>query len=173
MSEFFTPENEMGVIVRFTQELDLTNEWELLSIRTEYPDAEVQHAHHKNPLLVEFEYDAKNFTAHNHDPRYCDVIICWIDSGYKGCLPVVSLEDTALNGSLAVLASDTEKELDYWKSQASHYMSMAAKYKKRIELLVDNESSESESLCGCSCGRTFGTKQALAAHKRFCEDTEC
>jgi hypothetical protein len=26
---------------------------------------------------IEFEYESKNFLRHGHDPKKCDVIVCW------------------------------------------------------------------------------------------------
>ena len=26
---------------------------------------------------IEFEYESKNFLLHGHDPKRCDVIVCW------------------------------------------------------------------------------------------------
>jgi hypothetical protein len=28
-------------------------------------------------VRIEFEYESKNFLRHGHDPKKCDVIVCW------------------------------------------------------------------------------------------------
>jgi hypothetical protein len=28
-------------------------------------------------VWIEFEYESKNFLLHGHDPKKCDVIVCW------------------------------------------------------------------------------------------------
>ena len=28
-------------------------------------------------LRIEFEYESKNFKLHGHDPKGCDMIVCW------------------------------------------------------------------------------------------------
>lgn len=28
-------------------------------------------------VLIEFEYESRNFPLHHHDPSKCDMIVCW------------------------------------------------------------------------------------------------
>jgi hypothetical protein len=30
------------------------------------------------PVWIEFEFESRNFLLHGHDPRKCDVIVCWV-----------------------------------------------------------------------------------------------
>jgi hypothetical protein len=68
--------NEMGVVVEFAARCQAMG-WEIVSIRTAYPDAVVRRIGTTEVFSAEFEFVASNFVAHKHDIRTCDVIICW------------------------------------------------------------------------------------------------
>jgi len=73
------PVNEQGVVFLFgmiAQELGYLVE----SIQGGYPDCEAKRKispGHWQPVQIEFEYASKNFAEHGHDPKNCDVIVCW------------------------------------------------------------------------------------------------
>src|SRR5579859_4142068 len=73
------PVNELGVMVLFgmvAAGLGLQVE----SVQGKFPDciARRQVAPGKwQHLRIEFEYESKNFRLHGHDPKGCDVIVCW------------------------------------------------------------------------------------------------
>jgi hypothetical protein len=73
------PVNELGVMVLFgmvAAGLGLQVE----SVQGKFPDciARRQVAPGKwQHLRIEFEYESKNFHLHGHDPKGCDVIVCW------------------------------------------------------------------------------------------------
>jgi hypothetical protein len=73
------PVNELGVMVLFgmmAAGLGLQVE----SVQGKFPDciARRQVAPGKwQYLRIEFEYESKNFKLHGHDPKGCDVIVCW------------------------------------------------------------------------------------------------
>src|SRR6476646_10677083 len=73
------PVNELGVMVLFgmvAAALGLQVE----SVQGKFPDclAKRQVAPGKWPYLrIEFEYESKNFYLHGHDPKGCDMIVCW------------------------------------------------------------------------------------------------
>ena len=73
------PVNEMGVVFLFALVAwDLGFQVEALWGR--YPDghAKRQVAPGKwQNVWIEFEYESKNFLLHGHDPKKCDVIVCW------------------------------------------------------------------------------------------------
>jgi hypothetical protein len=29
-------------------------------------------------VWIEFEFESRNFLLHGHDPKKCDVIVCWV-----------------------------------------------------------------------------------------------
>jgi hypothetical protein len=73
------PVNELGVMVLFgmvAAGLGLQVE----SVQGKFPDclAKRQVAPGKwQHLRIEFEYESKNFHLHGHDPKGCDMIVCW------------------------------------------------------------------------------------------------
>jgi len=73
------PVNELGVMVLFgmvAAGLGLQVE----SVQGRFPDciARRQVAPGKwQYLRIEFEYESRNFKLHGHDPKGCDVIVCW------------------------------------------------------------------------------------------------
>jgi Homing endonuclease associated repeat len=73
------PVNELGVMVLFgmvAASLGLQVE----SVQGKFPDcmAKRQVAPGKwQHLRIEFEYESKNFKLHGHDPKGCDMIVCW------------------------------------------------------------------------------------------------
>jgi hypothetical protein len=43
-------------------------------------------------VRIEFEYQSRNFVAHFHDVRKCDMIVCW-EHNWKECpLEVIELK---------------------------------------------------------------------------------
>jgi hypothetical protein len=80
------PVNELGVMVLFgmvAAGLGLQVE----SVQGKFPDcvARRQVAPGKwQYLRIEFEYESKNFKLHGHDPKGCDVIVCWRHN-WKDC----------------------------------------------------------------------------------------
>lgn len=75
----FAPTNEIGVVYLFgmlARELGFV----VIRMQTEFPDCEVMRlvdGGRWQRLLVEFEYQSRNFLLHMHDPKQCDVIVCW------------------------------------------------------------------------------------------------
>jgi hypothetical protein len=80
------PVNELGVMVLFgmvAAGLGLQVE----SVQGKFPDciAKRQVAPGKwQYLRIEFEYESKNFKLHGHDPKGCDMIVCWRHN-WKDC----------------------------------------------------------------------------------------
>jgi hypothetical protein len=80
------PVNELGVMVLFgmvAAGLGLQVE----SVQGKFPDctARRQVAPGKwQYLRIEFEYESKNFKLHGHDPKGCDMIVCW-KHNWKEC----------------------------------------------------------------------------------------
>ena len=74
------PVNEMGVVFLFALVAwDLGFQVESLWSRGE-PDGRAKRevAPGKwQDVAIEFEYESKNFVLHGHDPKKCDVIVCW------------------------------------------------------------------------------------------------
>jgi hypothetical protein len=81
------PVNEMGVVFLFAlMAWDLGFQVESLWTRGE-PDGRAKRlvAPGKwQDVTIEFEYESKNFLRHGHDPKKCDVIVCW-KHNWKEC----------------------------------------------------------------------------------------
>jgi hypothetical protein len=88
----FTPVNEMGVVYLFGTMATRLG-FMLTYIGTQYPDAEAYRevAPGRWQLeRVEFEMYSRNFLLHGHDPKDCDLIVCW-EHNWEEC-PVEVLE---------------------------------------------------------------------------------
>ncbi len=75
----YEPINEQGVILLFAalcHELGFMIE----GIRSAFPDALLRRKNTKgtwNSCRAEFEFKSSSFKYHKHDPKQCDLIICW------------------------------------------------------------------------------------------------
>jgi hypothetical protein len=73
------PVNEMGVLVLFSmmaQQLGFVVE----SVQSGFPDCEAKievEPGRWQHFRIEFEYESRAFKQHGHDPRQCDLIVCW------------------------------------------------------------------------------------------------
>lgn len=76
----YSPINEQGVVFLFGRLLDDLNMY-IEEVRTKYPDCVARRYTGKGwtRVYVEFEYLSSNFILHGHDPKDCDIIICWED----------------------------------------------------------------------------------------------
>jgi hypothetical protein len=91
-----SPLNEQGVVFLFGMicfELGFVVE----AIRNEYPDCEAKRCIDRRRdewerVRIEFEYRSSNFKEHCHDPKRCDVIVCWIHDWKECPLEVVELK---------------------------------------------------------------------------------
>ncbi len=94
----YEPINEQGVILLFAalcHDLGFMIE----GIRSTFPDALLRRKNEKgtwNSCHAEFEFKSSNFKLHKHNPKQCDVIICW-EHDLKDCqVEVLSLKDRIL-----------------------------------------------------------------------------
>jgi hypothetical protein len=74
------PVNELGVMVLFGMVAGPLLGLQVESVQGKFPDcvAKRQVAPGKwQHLRIEFEYESKNFKLHGHDPKGCDMIVCW------------------------------------------------------------------------------------------------
>jgi len=89
------PVNEQGVVYLFgmvSQELGFLVE----AVHSAFPDCEAKRC--INPkdnrwqrVLIEFEFESRNFVTHEHHPEGCDLIVCW-QHNWPACpLEVVEL----------------------------------------------------------------------------------
>jgi len=101
------PVNEQGVVFLFgmiCKEIGYVVE----IIRQGFPDCEAKRRIKNMPgkwqkVRIEFEFQAKSFKSHGHDPNECDLIICW-ENNWKEC----PLEVIELRSVLDALAKDSD-----------------------------------------------------------------
>lgn len=76
----YSPINEMGVVFLFSRLLEDLNMY-IEEVRIKYPDCIARRYTGKGwkKVYIEFEYLSSNFIQHKHDPKECDIIVCWID----------------------------------------------------------------------------------------------
>ena len=80
------PMNEDGVLLLFGM-LAHKLGFDILKVQQEFPDCEAMRevAPGKWQLtLIEFEFESRSFAQHRHDPRGCDIIVCWRHN-WPGC----------------------------------------------------------------------------------------
>lgn len=77
----YKPINEQGVVYLFglvSKDLNIVVE----SVQQGYPDCTGLRYVGKGRwerIRIEFEYNSSSFIVHGHDPKECDVIVCWED----------------------------------------------------------------------------------------------
>ena len=90
----YAPTNEQGVVFLFgAMAADLGYAVETLGVR--FPDCRAKF--HLSgggwrDLRIELEYKASNFLLHGHDPKGCDLIVCWENDWPECPVPVVELK---------------------------------------------------------------------------------
>jgi hypothetical protein len=73
------PVNEMGVVYLFGM-LSERLGFVVTRIQSEFPDCEAFREAAPGRwqrVWIEFEFESRNFLLHKHDPKKCDVIVCW------------------------------------------------------------------------------------------------
>ncbi len=91
----YAPMNESGVVLLFgsmAERLGFVFE----SVRTSYPDCLA--ARQVGPdvwenVRIEFEHMSRNFHHHAHDPKGCDLIVCWEHNWPECPVEVLALKD--------------------------------------------------------------------------------
>ena len=92
----YEPINEPGVILLFAalcHDLGFMIE----GIRSSFPDALLRRRNSKgtwNSCRAEFEFKSSSFRLHKHDPRRCDLIICWEDDWTDCPVEVIALKES-------------------------------------------------------------------------------
>jgi DNA-directed RNA polymerase delta subunit len=87
----YGPLNENGVIFLFSKIHDRLG-INIESIQATYPDAKGRRKNSKGweDIWIEFEYKSSQFKIHKHDPKECDIIVCW-EHDWKEC-PIEVIE---------------------------------------------------------------------------------
>lgn len=94
------PTNENGVLVLFGTMAERLG-FLILRVQLGFPDVEAWRVVGPDRLQrvrIEVEYQSRNFLAHGHDPKGCDLIVCW-EHNWASC-PVEVIELKKLLGSV-------------------------------------------------------------------------
>jgi hypothetical protein len=95
------PINENGVIFLFgavARELGFAAS----SIQGGFPDCEALRQVEKDrwqKVRIEIEYESRNFCVHRHNPKNCDLIVCWKHNWEECPLEVIELKKVVGGGS--------------------------------------------------------------------------
>jgi hypothetical protein len=68
---------------KFARKDGVDQEWWVHRIQTEFPDCEAMRRVARGQwqrVRIEFEFESRNFLKHGHNPKGCDVIVCWVDN---------------------------------------------------------------------------------------------
>lgn len=90
----YGPINENGVIFLFGKVVEDLNMY-VEEIKPGFPDCIGRRRINKGweKVRIEFEYKSSEFKKHNHDPKDCDLIICW-EHDWPDCpLEVIELKE--------------------------------------------------------------------------------
>ncbi|MBM4241369.1 MAG: hypothetical protein FJ150_06895 [Euryarchaeota archaeon] len=90
----YAPLNENGVIFLFGKVMEDLNMY-VEEIKPGFPDCIGRRFNGRGWELVriEFEFKSSNFVAHEHNPRNCDIIVCWEHDWPECRLEVIELKD--------------------------------------------------------------------------------
>jgi len=87
------PTNELGVLFLFAAMATQLG-FMALRLQSEFPDCEAlrlfEHDRWRR-VRIEFEFESRNFLLHGHDPRECDLIVCWTHNWPSCPLEVLEL----------------------------------------------------------------------------------
>lgn len=90
-----TPTNEMGVVALFALMAEDLG-FEIDALGRPFPDCRARRRigpGRWQEVRIELEFLARNFLAHDHDPKGCDLLVCWENDWRDGCpLEVVELK---------------------------------------------------------------------------------
>src|SRR3989344_587090 len=77
----YSPINEQGVVFLFSRILEELNMY-IEEIKQGYPDCIARRYTGKGwkRVYIEFEFLSGNFIQHGHDPKGCNIIVCWEDN---------------------------------------------------------------------------------------------
>ena len=131
------PVNELGVVYLFGV-LHEKFDFFIESIQAGYPDCVARRKIKENryeELRIEFEFESKNFQAHGHDPKECDLIVCWRHN-WRDCPPEIEvIELSSLIENLEKLPTEKEKKkLNEWQLFCQEKRLEGLKFKEIAEL---------------------------------------
>jgi len=71
----YAADNEQGVVFLFSHVARKRHGLRVERVQTGFPDCIAYRGTKR--IRIEFEFKSKNFKDHHHDPKDCDLIVCW------------------------------------------------------------------------------------------------
>jgi hypothetical protein len=145
----YAPLNEQGVVFLFGKVIEDLNMYIEL-IRTGYPDCIGRRFVGKGweKVYIEFEYNSKAFEDHGHDPKKCDIIVCW-EHDWENCpLEVIELKEIIKDLPARPIKRPTEEEEEEELTLEEHFEMRGASQetKKWFKMLEKNIRSIDDSI---------------------------
>ncbi len=100
------PTNENGVLVLFGAMAERLG-FQILRVQLGFPDVEAWRVVGPDRLQrvkIEVEYQSRNFLVHGHDPKGCDLIVCWEHNWVDCPVEVIELKEIAKIARIAKIA---------------------------------------------------------------------
>ena len=91
----YAPMNENGLILLFGSMAERLG-FLVETVHKSFPDCKaVRRAGPETweSVRIEFEYQSRNFRQHGHDPKGCDLIVCWEHNWPECPVEVLALKD--------------------------------------------------------------------------------
>lgn len=177
----YAPVNELGVVFLFaTIAKKMRMRVEL--IQAAFPDciAYRKTGRGERKVRIEFEYKAKNFVAHKHDPKQCDMIVCWENNWANAPkhIEIVELRSQfglgfnvwlqAVGGSFKQAITQT-KSSEYWSvASQAHAGDLVLFYQNRPEMQISDIFRVTDNAKHVKAGWKPGMDY-MAPIKRVCQ----
>lgn len=141
----YSPVNENGVIFLFGKVAHDLNMY-IEEIKVGFPDCTARRFNGKGweRVNIEFEYQSSSFQQHGHDPKGCDIIVCWEHDWPECPLEVVALRDIIPN--LPDQKITRPEQIDLSAKAAS----LEALLKKHDEKIARLAEKTRDIICGLS-----------------------
>lgn len=157
----FEPTNEQGVVSLFMLGAKDAG-WDIVEIGTSFPDAILR----KDGVQwrVEFEYKSGNFLQHRHDPRECDIIVCWINDYPDSPIPVLSIKSSDWKSESPQKVDPRDVEIVYWRNQCKKFEAEIERLRSRIDTII---TPEEKAILEVSREESVSRRRSLL---RYCLD---
>lgn len=148
----YAPVNENGVIFLFGRVADDLNMY-IEEIKPGFPDCIARRFVGKGweKVAIEFEFKSSNFRDHKHDPKYCDLIVCW-EHDWKDCpLEVIELKTEILECenypiTRPGMTEENEKEINEQIDAIIRAVSSIPKVRTWYDNIFDGLSKENDQI---------------------------
>ena len=102
----YEPDNEQETVALFVRVMHMLKpSWCIKRLQGSFPDGLFYDAERGVDVRAEFEYLASHFFDHKHDPKGCDLIICWENDLAPSALRTLGMGVLALKQELATVGN--------------------------------------------------------------------